>query len=148
MKRLLKIIVLAGLVLPIAAAETGKPLIYYVQLVRCSDQDQPPEAGSRRVGPLLTERFQCVFRCKSFWEISQQKLEVLPNRTGRVSLRNGRDVEIDLSEPGKRKVSAFHNGKLIDRTVEPVSESMTLIGGDRDQSSHWFIVVRRDKPSM
>jgi hypothetical protein len=37
---------------------------------------------------------------------------------------------------------------LIDRTVEPVSESMTLIGGDRDQSSHWFIVVRRDKPSM
>jgi hypothetical protein len=24
---------------------------------------------------------------------------------------------------------------------------MTLIGGDRDQSSHWFIVVRRDKPS-
>jgi hypothetical protein len=28
----------------------------------------------------------------------------------------------------------------------PAGDAMTLIGGDRDQKSAWFIVVRRDKP--
>ena len=124
-----------------------KPVVYYVQLIRCSDQEHAPEPGSRRIGPKLAERFQCVFRCKSYWEISQEKLEIMPNQSARVRLHNGRDVEIDLKQPGKRRVATFYQGRLLDRTVEPSSENMTLIGGDRDQTSHWFIVVRRDKPA-
>jgi hypothetical protein len=148
MKRVLTIAALAGLILATAAGAADKPLTYYVQLVRCSDQDRPPEPGSKRVGPKLAERFQCVFGCKSYWEISQEKLEVLPGRSVRAHLRNGRDVVIDLTQPGKRRVSTFHKGRLIDRTIEPSGEHMTLIGGDRDQTSHWFIVVRRDKPGQ
>lgn len=148
MQRFLMIIVLTGLGLGIAAASGDKALVYYVQLIRCSDQDRPPEPGCKRVGPKLAERFQCVFRCKSFWEINQQKVELAPNHIGRARLGNGREVQIDLTVPGKRRVSTFHNGRLIDRTVEPLGESMTLIGGDRDQTSHWFIVVRRDKPGQ
>ncbi len=87
-----------------------------------------------------------MFRCRNYWEINQEKVEVLPSKSARVRLNNGRDVEIDLSHAGKRKVSTFHKGRLIDQTIEPVGENMTLIGGDRDQTSHWFIVVRRDKP--
>ncbi|SRR5258708_3987202 len=148
MKCILGILAAAGLALSSVATAAEKPLVYYVQLIRCSDQDQAPEPGSQRIGPKLAERFQCVFRCKSYWEISQDKLEVLPNRIARARLRNGRDVEIDLSQPGKRRVSTFSKGRLIDRTIEPASENMTLIGGDRDQTSHWFIVVRRDKPGQ
>jgi len=146
--RLLIIVVLGGLGIATSLASPDKPLTYYVQLIRCSDQNQPPEPGSKRVGPKLAEKFQCVLRCKSYWEISQAKVEVLPNRTIRTHLSNGRDVEIDLTQPGKRRVATFHKGRLIDRTVEPLSENMTLIGGDRDQTSHWFIVVRRDKPGQ
>lgn len=146
MKPLLALLAGAGLLLGATASAAEKPLIYYVQLIRCSDQDQAPEPGSHRVGPKLTERFQGVFRCKSYWEISQEKIEILPQKKARVRLRNGRDVEIDLTQSGKRRVTTFHSGRLIDRTIEPASENMTLIGGDRDQTSHWFIVVRRDKP--
>jgi len=145
MKLVLTILAL-GLTLATGATAGEKPLVYYVQLIRCSDQDQPPEPGSRRVGPKLSERFQCVFRCNSYWEITQQKLDVVPSRVARARLTNGREVEIDLTQAGKRRVSTFHNGRLIDRTIEPAGENMTLIGGDRDQASHWFIVVRRDKP--
>jgi hypothetical protein len=148
MKRLLIIVLLGCLGLATVIATEEKPLTYYVQLIRCSDQNQPPEPGSKRVGPKLAERFQCVFRCKSYWEISQAKIEVLPSRAARAHLGNGRDVEIDLTQPGKRRVATFHNGRLIDRTVEPLGENMTLIGGDRDQASHWFIVVRHDKPGQ
>ena len=145
MKRCLAILGLAGLALALAAAgET--PLIYYVQLIRCTDQEAPPQPGSRRVGPKLAQKFQCVFRCKSYWEISQEKLEVPANRVARAHLSNGRDVEIDLTQPGKRRVATFYKGHLIECTIEPLGENMTLIGGDRDQTSHWFIVVRRDKP--
>jgi hypothetical protein len=147
MKHFLAILAAAGLGLCMAVAASQKPLVYYVQLIRCSDQEQAPEPGSRRVGPKLAERFKCVFRCRSYWEITQEKVEVLPAKSVRVHLQNGRDVEIDLTQTGKRKVSTFHKGRLIDRTIEPASENMTLIGGDRDQTSHWFIVVRRDKPS-
>ena len=146
MTRVLTIVVLAGLTLAAAAAE--KPLTYYVQLVRCNDQNQAPEPGSKRVGPKLAGKFQCVFRCASYWEISQDKLEVPSNGHVRAHLRNGREVEIDLTQQGKRRISTFHKGRLIDRSVEPASENMTLIGGDRDQTSHWFIVVRRDKPGQ
>jgi hypothetical protein len=130
----------------VASAEE-KALTYYVQLIRCCDQEKPPEPGSKRVGPKLTERFHCLFGCRSYWEISQEKVELAPGRVARVPLRNQRAVEIDLTQPGKRQVSAFCKGHLIDRTVEPAGEQMTLIGGDRDQSSHWFVVVRRDKPA-
>jgi hypothetical protein len=148
MKYIFGIFAAAGLVLSSVTAAPEKPLVYYVQLIRCSDVEQAPEPGSRRIGARLAERFQCVFRCKSYWEISRDKVEVLPSQTARARLRNGREVEIDLSIPGKRRISTFSKGRLIDRTVEPASENMTLIGGDRDQTSHWFIVVRRDKPSQ
>ena len=148
MKYILGIFAAAGLALSSVTTAAEKPLVYYVQLIRCSDLEQPPEPGSRRIGPKLAERFQCVFRCKSYWEISQDKLEVLPNQTARARLRNGREVEIDLTQLGKRRIATFSKGRLIDRTIEPASENMTLIGGDRDQTSHWFIVVRRDKPGQ
>ena len=148
MKRLLALIVLTGLGLGTGGTSAEKPLTYYVQLIRCSDRDQVPEPGSRRVGPKLAQRFQCVFRCKSYWEIKQQKLQLTANHTARARLGNGREVEIDLTRPGRRRVVAFHNGRMVDCTVEPLGESMTLIGGDRDQTSHWFIVVRRDKPGQ
>jgi hypothetical protein len=148
MKLILSLLALMGLAMVTTAPAEEKTQTYYVQLIRCSDLDASPQAGSRRIGPKLAERFQCVFRCKSYWEINQERIEISSKHTARAHLSNGRDVEIDLTQPGKRRVSTYYQGRLLDRTVEPVSENMTLIGGDRDQTSHWFIVVRRDKPSQ
>jgi len=57
-----------------------------------------------------------------------------------------REVEIDLSNRNRRKVTAFENGKVIQRAMRPSGEGMTVIGGERDATSAWFIVVRRDRP--
>jgi hypothetical protein len=61
-------------------------------------------------------------------------------------LGSGREVEIDLRNAKERRVAAFQNGQLVDRTISPPGEAMTIIGGNRDGKSVWFIVVRRDKP--
>ena len=131
----------------LGVARAQEPAVtYYVQLIRSSNSEQPPQAGSRRVGAKLAGTFCGVLKWKSYWEICQRETAVTPGRTAKVLLSNGRGVEIDLCKRGKRTVTAFQNGKLVDRTVGPVSETMTLIGGDHDQKSAWFIVVRRDKP--
>lgn len=123
-----------------------RAVTYYVQLIRSSDSEQPPQAESRRVESKLAGTFWRVLRWKSYWEICQRKTEVMPGRATKVRLGNGREVEIDLSRRGKRTVTAFQNGRLVDRTIVPAGEATTLIGGDHDQKSAWFIVVRRDKP--
>lgn len=133
------------LVTSVATAEEGGTS-YYVQLVRGTDADHSPQAGSQRIGPKLARRFQEVFKWKNYWEICQRKIEVVPGRTGKISLINGREVHIDLTKPGKRTVTTFQNGKLVERATGPADESMTLIGGVGDQASVWFVVVRRDKP--
>ncbi len=119
---------------------------YYVQLVRGSDEEQPPVPGSRRVGPRLTDKFQTVFKWRNYWEVAQREAVVAPGSLTRVRLNAEREVQIDLSDPRQRKVTAFHKGTVVDRIVSPTGEAMTLIGANRDGKSAWFVVVRRDKP--
>jgi hypothetical protein len=142
----------ASMLVVVAFTVTGavraqqRPIRYYVQLIRSGDSEQQPQAGSRRVGAKLAGTFCGVLKWKSYWEICQRDADVVPGGTMKVRLSNGRDVEIDLGRPGKRTVATFQNGRLVDRTTTPAGEAMTVIGGDRDQSSAWFIVVRRDRP--
>lgn len=127
-----------------AAAQTST---FYVQLIRGTDTAQPPVPRSKCLGPKLAETFRPVFRCKAYWEINRQEVTVLPGRVARVQLGNGREAEIDLRTEKARKVAAFQNGQLVDRTTMPAGEGMTIIGGSREDKSVWFIVVRRDKPA-
>lgn len=129
-----------------ARAEEGVAT-FYVQLIRGTDTDQAPTPGAKSVGPRLAGTFRPVFRCKGFWEINRQQVAVAPGKAKRVQLGNGREAEIDLSSAKERKVTAFQNGRLVDRTVVPHGNGMTIIGGSREDKSVWFIVVRRDKPA-
>ena len=79
-------------------------------------------------------------------ETNRQQVAVVPGRAARVRLGSGREAEIDLRDSKQRRVSAFQNGQLVERTISPTGEAMTIIGGNRDGKSVWFIVVRRDRP--
>jgi hypothetical protein len=135
----------ASLVAYAGPAETrGEPIAYYVQLIRGTDQEQSPAPNSKRIHPHLAGAFQSVFKWKSYWEISSRRVDLEAGRAIRVRLNPEREVEIDLTNPARRAVTAFHNGKVVQRTICPRSEESTLIGGDRDSNSAWFIVVSRN----
>ena len=146
MRRMMVILTLVALALAGEAKAGAEATTYYVQLIRGTDTDQPPAPGSKRVGRKLAETFGPVFKCKGYWEINRQEVALSPGQVGRVRLGNGREAEIDLRGPKERKVTAFQDGKVVDRTSMPKGEGMTIIGGSRDDKSVWFIVVRRDKP--
>ncbi len=119
---------------------------YYVQLVHGTDSNQPPQAGSKRIGAKVAATLAGPLKWKHYWEVCPKEVAVTPGRTTTVPLNNGREVQIDFTKQGKRAVTAIEGGKVVDRTIVPEGEALSVIGGDRDQKSAWFIVVRRDKP--
>jgi hypothetical protein len=129
-----------------AGAEADK-VTFYVQLIHGSNEAKPPVSGAKRVGPKLAETFRPVFNWTNYWEVSRQQVALARGEKTRIQLSKEREVEIDLRNPAKRKVTAYHAGQAVSRLTRPVDEAMTIIGGDRDTNSVWFIVVRRDKPT-
>jgi hypothetical protein len=120
---------------------------FYVQLVRGNNEDAPPEPGSRPVGIKIARRLRAALNWKNYWEVNSREVAICSGKASRVCLSKGREVEIDLSNRNRRRVTAFENGRVVQRTLRPVGEGMTVIGGERDQESAWFIVVRRDRPA-
>lgn len=146
MHRLVPIVALAAVAVAGTVQPSASSVHFCVQLVRATDSTEPPQAGSRPVDPKLAKTFRAALRWKHYWEISQRRLDLSPGRTANVRLSQERAVEIDLTRPGKRIATSFQNGKPVDRMTVPTGEGFTLMGGDRDRSSAWFIVVRRDHP--
>ncbi len=128
------------------AKNDGAPLKYYVQLVRGNDKDTPPSPDARVIGPKLSQHFHTVFRWQSYWEIHREEVELKAGEKKRVRLSNEREAEIDLTQAGIRRVIAFENGETISSTSQSIGDAMSIVGGDRDAKSVWFIVVRRDPP--
>src|SRR5215831_483223 len=118
-----------------ALAATGRAeegvVTYYVQLVRGTNGDKPPAPACQRAGPRLLATFRPVMKWKNYWEISCKSVTLEPGQTNRVRLGNGREVEIDLSIPKKRKVTAYQDGVVVDRTTSPLGALMSITGGDR-----------------
>ncbi len=115
---------------------------YQIQLVRGTDAPAAPVPGGHPIGPQLARRFQAVFKWKNYSEIASQQVRVHLGQRERVRFEQGREVELDLTNPAQRIVVAFQNGRVIDRTSCPRGPAMTLIGRDRDGANAWFVVVR------
>ena len=145
MKWLLVFSILILACVGLSEADKG-PAAYYVQLIRGTDEDKAPEPNSKLLSPQETGSFRSVFKWKSYWQMSLQRLEVAEGRRTKIRLNPEREVEIDLTQPEHRSVRAFHNGKLMQCALCPRGEARTLIGGDRDSNSAWFIVISRKAP--
>jgi hypothetical protein len=147
--RLRFVIMLLGAVLFARVARPRAEVItYYVQLVRACDGDKPPEPNSKRVGPRLMKKFQGPLKWNDYWEIGRQEVALQPGQVTSLPLCRRCRVEIDLTDKRHRRVTAFENGKVVAQTSTVIGKGMTLIGGDWDGKSAWFVVIRRDRPML
>lgn len=141
------ILVLFWMTAPLLEAADTRKAVHYVQLIRGDDEDKPPVPEAKVVGARLSTKLRPLFRWKSYWEIQHQKIELAPGEKTKVRLNRDREVEVDLTETGKRIVTVSQSGKQLSRCIRGSGEAMTIIGGERDARSVWFIVVRVDQPS-
>ena len=127
----------------------GDPsLVFYVQLVRGSDQDSLQQASWKPLGPKLSEQLCPKFRWKNYWEVNRKTLNVQPGQPVRVRLSQEREIEIELRTAEESEIRLFTAGKLVRRSRQPTHSRMTIMGGGGDKAECWFVVVRRDKPSV
>ncbi len=143
----LQLVSTIGLVAMVSCTDRSDKLAYHVQLVRASNEVQPPEPARAVIGPKLAQHLRPVFSWTNYWEIARQQVFVSSGQKAKLRLSPQREVEIDLTTGGKRTVVAFSNDEVVSRVTRPLGDSMTIIGGDRDRQTAWFIIVRRDKPS-
>ncbi|HAM70901.1 MAG TPA: hypothetical protein DCM86_04580 [Verrucomicrobiales bacterium] len=123
------------------APPRGSVATYRVQLVRATDADHAPSAGARQLGSAEIRPLRPLFRWTHYWEVSHREVCVDRGKVGTVEVSPSRTVQIDLTEPGKRRVTALENGKRVSTLIRPSGEASTILGGYRDPGSAWFVVV-------
>ncbi|MEI7728471.1 MAG: hypothetical protein WCO56_02820 [Verrucomicrobiota bacterium] len=147
MKPFLLMVVVGLAMVGIAGGSEPAPVVFYVQLVRGTSESQPPAKDSKVIGPKLAAQFRVFAGWKHYWEIARQETRIVPGQKCRIKLNPEREVEIDLSAQGKRTITAYFKGQSLGRSTDQLDAPMTVIGGERDPRTTWFIAVRRDKPT-
>jgi hypothetical protein len=127
---------------------------YYVQLVLGTNQDKPPDAKYKAVGPTLSKQLSGVFQWKSYWEANRKDVGVKSGKASRVRLSKDCEVEIEFitsstsaTTTTNREIRLFRKGTLVCKSKREIgSKKMSILGGDATDGSSWFVVVRRDEP--
>ena len=146
MKALFGLFVLLG-VSAVCLAE-GQPVTLYTQVIRGTDQDKPAQAGWKPVGPKLSSRLCPKFRWNHYWEVSRQAVQVQPGKSVRIKATPEREIEIEVGGSGESEIRLYSAGKLVRKSRQSLESKMTIMGGGSHESESWFIVVRRDKPTV
>jgi hypothetical protein len=144
--RLVLFLVLLAFCDPVRAAE--ETVTYYVQAIRGTNSDQPPTPDAKAIGPKLSGKLAPVFRWKNYWEVKRLNVVLTKGKTERVKLPGGLEVEVARANEDKREVLLYRDGRLTRKVTQPANKTMTIIGGMVEPDNSWFVVVRRDKPSI
>ena len=146
MKQLLALFVLLLTGLGCQPATDSPGINFYLQLIRGNDQDTPPIADAKPIGPKLSEKLRSVCKWKSYWELKRDSVVVKPGQTVRKRLSPEREVEIELWDSQRMATRIYTNGKLTRSRTQPAEAAFFIAGGDKGEHQSWFIVVRRDRP--
>ena len=146
MKAFLGFLALLG-VSAVCLAES-QPVTLYAQVIRGTDQEKPAQVGWKPIGPRLSGQLCPKFRWKNYWEVSRKAVQVQPGKTVRIKATPEREIEIELGASGESEIRLYSAGKLVRKSKQSRDSKMTIMGGGSDESESWFIVVRRDKPTV
>lgn len=146
MKILFGLLVL--LAVNVAAAADDQPVVFYTQLIRGTDQEQLRQQNWKPVGPKLSKKLCPKFRWRNYWEVSRKTLNVQSGKATRVRLSQEREIEIELRNKEESEIRLYTAGKLVRKSRQPLQSKMTIMGGGAEEADCWFIIVRRDKPSV
>ena len=126
----------------------GAAVTYEVRLLRgerANDSDgwgHPPVAGPAE------ETLRRALPSPTYHEIFRRQVTVLLGERAIVPLADGRTLRIDLSHPGKRQVTAWQDGVLLDSVLRPTGPGWTIIGGRDPRRETWFAAVARTDDSI
>lgn len=143
---LLSVMALMG---PLAASSgAGEATTFYAQLIRGTDRQMPEHVNWKPAGPKLSKQLSPKFRWNNYWEVSRHTISVQEGRIVRTRLNPEREIEIELRGAREYEVRLFVKGHLTCKSKQSMQSGMSITGGARENNESWFVVVRRDKPTV
>jgi len=141
---LLLVSIFLGLI-PFSAAADQKT--YYVQFVQGTNEERPPSATARRIGPRLSQKLAPVFRWKYYWELDRQEITTEAHRVRVVRLNASRSLEIEPVAKNRIELRLYRDSALVRRyRYQSDKKMMAIMGGEQGADNAWFVVVRSEEP--
>src|SRR5271170_2640169 len=144
MRRFLLALLVIGA--PLAQGADVPAVTFYVQFIRGSDGDSPPEPQARLIGPKLDRRLHDVFKWKNYWEIKREVVTLQTGATVRKRMTARREIELAWPGPRDMTISIYTDGKLTRKREQSIDTAFYIAGGDSADTQCWFMIVRRDSP--
>ena len=118
---------------------------YYVQVIKATNESDPPRKGAKLIGAKLGEQLSPL-RWKHYWEIERRDATVPAGKSKKVQLSRERTVEVMPAANGKVEVRLYRGKNLARKSCHKVNDRMMAIFGGDEGRRAWFIVVRRQEP--
>ena len=129
-------------------AADSPPPDFYVQIVRGANDTKAMGSGCKPIGPKLAKRLKRVVPWDHYWETTRQGIAPSKGKPRRIEVLPGREVEIVRIGADQLELRLYRNGVLRRKSKVTVDSGMSIMGGDTTGHEGWFIVVRKDKPSV
>ena len=147
MRLFLSIMILVALGVPLIAAESPTP-DFYLQIVRGANDSKAQGPGWKPIGPKLADRLKRVDPWNYYWETTRQEIVPSKGKPRRIEVSPGRELEIVWVGDHQVELCMYRNGVLRRKSKVAVNSGMTIMGGDATGKEGWFVVVRKEKPSV
>jgi hypothetical protein len=131
-----------------AAEPPPAPTTFYVQVIRGTDNGTPEKNSWKPVGPKLSKALSPVFKWQHYWQVDVQQVQVSAAGTVAVKVSPEREVKVEMLADGRPEVRLYRKGELRRKVRFNGDDHMTIMGGESVDRDGWFVVVRRDKPSV
>lgn len=129
----------------LVTAARAADMDFEAQLIWGTNETSPVTEKLRAIGPKLEAKLKkSPFKWEHYYEINQQRFSVGLNKQKAVAM--SKECEIRVTNLGKDdiKFELYGKGKLVDTLTQPLPMGQLLIhGGDAENSTAWFIVLRQ-----
>jgi len=129
------------------AADSPAP-DFYVQIVRGANDTKAVDSSWKPIGPKLAKRLKRVVPWDHYWETTRQEVTPSKGKPRRIEVLPGREVEVVRISAEQVELCLYRNGVLRRKSRVSVDSGMSIMGGDTKGHEGWFVVVRKDKPSV
>ena len=118
---------------------------YYVQLIKATNEADPPNKGAKPIGAKLGEQLSPL-RWKYYWEIERRDATVPSDKAKKIPLTGERTVEVLPAANGKVEVRLYRGKEIARKSCHKAHDRMMAIFGGDEGERAWFVVVRREEP--
>jgi hypothetical protein len=147
MRWFLSIMTIVALGVPLFAADSPPPE-FYVQIVRGAHDAKAKGSSWKPIGPKLAKRLERVVPWTYYWETTQHEIAPSRGKPQTIDVSLGRKLEIVWVGDHQVELCMYRNGVLRRKSRVTVDSGMKIMGGDATGNEGWFVVVRKDKPSV